>query len=139
MRHRQRSGSFGRDSQARKVLFQGLALSLIEHEQIKTTVAKAKELRRFIEPIITIAGTDSVANRRLISAKLRNNKKLLDKLFLQLGVRYKDRPGGYLRIIKAGFRAGDSAPMAIVQFVHVADELAERMAQLDDVDEQASA
>ena len=95
---------------------QNLTNSLIEHELIKTTLPRAKELRRLAEPLITRAGEDSVANRRLVFARLRD-KKTVGKLFNELGPRYKDRPGGYLRILKAGFRRGDCAPMAYVELV----------------------
>ncbi len=93
-----------------------MAASLFRHEQIKTTVPKAKELRRFAEPLITLSKEPSVANRRLAFARLRD-REMVQKLFDTLGVRYKDRPGGYLRILKCGYRAGDAAPMAYVQLV----------------------
>ena len=108
--------TFGRKSSNRKALFQSLAISLIEHEGIKTTLPKAKELRTFIEPLITLAKDDSTANRRLAFAKIRN-KSSVGKLFSDLGPRFKDRPGGYSRIIKVGFRKGDSAPIAFIEFV----------------------
>ena len=97
-------------------MFQNMANSLFLHEAIKTTLPKAKELRRVVEPLITKAKSDSVANRRHVFAKLRDDE-MVSKLFTELGPFYKDRPGGYVRILKAGFRTGDKAPMAIVQLV----------------------
>lgn len=97
-------------------MLQNLTNSLFEHELIKTTLPRAKELRRLAEPLITRAAEDSVANRRLVFARLRN-KEIVGKLFNELGPRYKARPGGYLRILKAGYRAGDNAPMAYVELV----------------------
>lgn len=97
-------------------MFKNMSVSLIEHELIKTTVPKAKELRRVVEPLITLAKADSVANRRLAFSRTRS-KEAVGKLFDELGPRYQDRPGGYLRIIKAGFRTGDKAPMAYVELV----------------------
>ena len=108
--------TFGRNSARRKALFQALAISLIEHEGIKTTLPKAKELRSFIEPLITLAKDDSVSNRRLAFSKIRN-KSAVGKLFSDLGPRFKDRPGGYSRIIKIGFRKGDAAPIAFIELV----------------------
>ena len=108
--------TFGRNSSRRKALFQALAISLIEHEGIKTTLPKAKELRSFIEPLITLAKDDSVSNRRLAFSKIRN-KSAVGKLFADLGPRFKDRPGGYSRIIKIGFRKGDAAPIAFIELV----------------------
>lgn len=116
MRHRNAGRQLGRDSAHRKAMMQNLTNSLIEHELIKTTLPRAKELRRLAEPLITRAAEDSVANRRLVFARLRD-KKTVGKLFNELGPRYKDRPGGYLRILKAGFRRGDCAPMAYVELV----------------------
>ncbi len=116
MRHRNSGRQLGRDTAHRKAMLQNLSNSLIEHELIKTTLPRAKELRKVVEPLITRAGTDSVANRRLAFSRLRN-KVTVGKLFNELGPRYKDRPGGYLRILKAGFRRGDSAPMAYVELV----------------------
>lgn len=116
MRHRTSGRQLGRDSSHRKAMMQNLTNSLFEHELIKTTLPRAKELRRVAEPLITRAGTDSVANRRLVFSRLRD-KEIVGKLFNELGPRYKDRPGGYLRILKAGFRAGDKAPMAYVELV----------------------
>jgi large subunit ribosomal protein L17 len=97
-------------------MFKNMAVSIMRHEIIKTTLPKAKELRRFVEPLITLAKEDSVAKRRLAFARLRD-RVIVTKLFNELGPRYKDRPGGYLRILKCGFRVGDKAPMAIVELV----------------------
>ena len=116
MRHRNSGVKLGRNSSHRKALFQNMAISLFEHELIKTTLPKAKELRRVAEPLITLAKVDSVANRRLAFARTRN-KEIVGKLFTILGPRYKNRNGGYLRVLKAGFRAGDNAPMAYVELV----------------------
>ena len=116
MSNLKRGRTFGRTSSRRKALFQALAISLIEHEGIKTTLPKAKELRSFIEPLITLSKNDSVSNRRLAFSKIRN-KAAVGKLFSDLGPRFKDRPGGYSRIIKIGFRKGDAAPIAFIEFV----------------------
>ena len=116
MSNLKRGRTFGRNSSRRKALFQALAISLIEHEGIKTTLPKAKELRAFIEPLITLAKDDSVSNRRLAFSKVRN-KSAVGKLFSDLGPRFKDRPGGYSRIIKIGFRKGDAAPIAFIELV----------------------
>ena len=116
MSNLKRGRTFGRNSSRRKALFQALAISLIEHEGIKTTLPKAKELRSFIEPLITLAKDDSVSNRRIAFSKIRN-KSAVGKLFSDLGPRFKDRPGGYSRIIKIGFRKGDAAPIAFIEFV----------------------
>ncbi len=116
MSNLKRGRTFGRNSSRRKALFQALAISLIEHEGIKTTLPKAKELRSFIEPLITLAKKDSVSNRRLAFSKLRN-KSAVGKLFSDLGPRFKERPGGYSRIIKIGFRKGDAAPIAFIELV----------------------
>ena len=116
MSNLKRGRTFGRNSARRKALFQALAISLIEHEGIKTTLPKAKELRSFIEPLITLAKEDSVSNRRLAFSKIRN-KAAVGKLFSDLGPRFKDRPGGYSRIIKIGFRKGDAAPIAFIELV----------------------
>jgi large subunit ribosomal protein L17 len=116
MRHHKSGRKLNRTSSHREALFKNMTASLIRHEQIKTTLPKAKELRRVAEPLITLAKTSSVANRRLAYARLRD-REAVGKLFDELGVRYKDRPGGYLRILKFGFRAGDTAPMALVQLV----------------------
>lgn len=116
MRHRNSGVKLGRNSSHRKAMFQNMAISLLEHELIRTTLPKAKELRRVAEPLITLAKVDSVANRRLAFARTRN-KEIVGKLFTILGPRYKARQGGYLRILKAGFRPGDAAPMAYVELV----------------------
>jgi large subunit ribosomal protein L17 len=116
MRHRQSGRQLGRNSSHRRAMYRNMAASLIEHEAIKTTVPKAKELRRVIEPLITLAKEDGVAKRRRAFDRLRN-KVAVGKLFDELGPRYKDRPGGYLRILKMGHRPGDAAPMALVQLV----------------------
>ena len=116
MRHRKSGRKLGRNSSHRKAMFRNMATSLVRHETIKTTVPKAKELRRVIEPLITLAKIDGVANRRLAFDRLRD-KEAVGKLFNDLGPRFKDRPGGYLRILKTGPRPGDAAPMAIVQLV----------------------
>ncbi len=121
MNHRKNRRTLGRPSDQRKALMKSLSISLVEHEQIKTTLAKAKEMRRHLEPLITLSKTDSVANRRLAFAKLRD-KKAVAKLFSDIGPRNAQRPGGYLRVLKAGFRAGDCAPMAIVQLVAKSEE-----------------
>ncbi len=116
MRHRKSGRQLNRNSSHRKAMFRNMACSLFEHEVIKTTVAKAKELKRVAEPLITLAKSDSVANRRLAFSRTRS-KKTVGKLFTELGPRYQDRPGGYTRILKAGFRPGDAAPMAFVELV----------------------
>lgn len=128
MRHRKSGRHLSRTSSHRKAMFQNMAVSLFEHELIKTTLPKAKELRRVAEPLITLAKEDSVANRRLAFDRTRS-KEAVGKLFNELGKRYANRPGGYLRILKCGFRAGDNAPMAYVELVDrpiaVAEEVAE--------------
>ena len=116
MRHRESGRKLNRNSSHRTAMFRNMAVSLVHHEVIKTTLAKAKELRRVAEPLITLAKTDSVARRRLAFARLRD-RPTVTKLFNELGPRYKSRPGGYLRILKCGFRVGDKAPMAIVELV----------------------
>ncbi|WP_406665804.1 50S ribosomal protein L17 [Gallaecimonas sp. GXIMD1310] len=116
MRHRKSGRQLNRNSSHRQAMFRNMASSLVRHEVIKTTVPKAKELRRVVEPLITLAKIDSVANRRLAFARTRD-KEVVGKLFNELGPRYQDRPGGYLRILKCGFRAGDNAPMAFVELV----------------------
>ncbi|BFM08926.1 50S ribosomal protein L17 [Halioxenophilus aromaticivorans] len=116
MRHRKSGRKLNRNSSHRKAMFSNMTSSLVEHELIKTTLPKAKELRRVAEPLITLAKKDSVANRRLAFARLRNDA-VVGKLFTELGPRYQDRPGGYIRILKCGFRAGDKAPMAYVELV----------------------
>ncbi|MDA8543699.1 50S ribosomal protein L17 [Gammaproteobacteria bacterium] len=116
MRHRKSGRKLNRNSSHRKALMKNLAIAFIERELIKTTVPKAKELRSFIEPLITLAKVDSVANRRRAFNKLRLDS-VVNKLFTEIAVKSKDRPGGYLRIIKAGFRLGDKADMAYVEWV----------------------
>ncbi len=116
MRHRTSGRQLGRNSSHRKAMFKNMTTSLFEHEVIRTTLPKAKELRRHAEPLITLAKEDGVANRRLAFDRLRS-KEIVGKLFNELGPRYKTRPGGYLRILKCGFRPGDNAPMAIVELV----------------------
>jgi len=116
MRHRKSGRKLNRNSSHREAMFRNMAVSLFEHEAIKTTLPKAKELRRVAEPLITLAKVDSVSKRRLAFARLRDIA-VVGKLFTDLGPRYKERPGGYLRILKCGFRAGDNAPMAFVELV----------------------
>jgi len=116
MRHRKSGRTLGRKSSHRKAMYKNMAVSLIQHETIRTTLPKAKELRRVVEPLITLAKTDDVARRRLAFDRLRD-KSSVGKLFNELGPRFKDRPGGYLRILKIGYRPGDSAPMALVQLL----------------------
>ena len=120
MRHRHSGRKLNRNSAHRKAMFRNMTASLVEHEVIKTTVAKAKELRTVAEPLITLAKTDSVANRRLAFSRLRS-KEAVGKLFTDLGPRYQARPGGYIRILKCGVRAGDKAPMAYVELVDCPD------------------
>ncbi|WP_233843319.1 50S ribosomal protein L17 [Dyella sp. 2HG41-7] len=116
MRHMKSGRKLNRTSSHREAMFKNMASSLIKHELIRTTLPKAKELRRIAEPLITLAKVDGVANRRLAFARLRD-KQAVGKLFVELGPRYRERPGGYLRILKCGFRAGDNAPMAYVELV----------------------
>ena len=116
MRHRKVGRQLGRNSSHRRAMFRNMACSLFEHEVIKTTLPKAKELKRVAEPLITLAKNDSVANRRLAFART-GSKETVGKLFAELGPRYIERPGGYTRILKCGFRSGDTAPMAFVELV----------------------
>jgi len=116
MRHRQSGRQLNRNSSHRKAMFRNMSISLVEHELIKTTLPKAKELRRVIEPLITLSKKDSVANRRLAFSRL-NSKEAVGKLFSDLGPRFEERPGGYIRILKCGYRSGDKAPMAYVELV----------------------
>lgn len=116
MRHRRLSRRFGRTSSHRQAMFKNMAVSLMRHELIKTTLPKAKELRGIVEPLITLAKEDGVHKRRLAFAKIRD-KEVVGKLFNELGPRYKARPGGYLRILKCGNRKGDNAPMAFIELV----------------------
>lgn len=129
MRHRKSGRQLNRNSSHRKAMFQNMTNSLFEHELIKTTLPKAKELRKFAEPLITLAKDDSVASRRLAFSRMRD-KDMVGKLFAELAPRYKDRPGGYLRIMKCGFRAGDTAPMAYVELVD-RPELAEEAVEVE--------
>ena len=123
MRHRKSGRQLNRNSSHRKAMFKNMANSLIDHEVIKTTVPKAKELRRFVEPLITASKIDSVAKRRLVFSRLRDRESVT-KLFNELAQRYKERPGGYLRILKCGYRSGDAAPMAYIELVdRVTDHL----------------
>ncbi|OGT88887.1 MAG: 50S ribosomal protein L17 [Gammaproteobacteria bacterium RIFOXYA12_FULL_61_12] len=123
MRHRKSGRQLNRNSSHRKAMFRNMANSLLRHELIKTTLPKAKELRRVAEPLITLSKIDSVAKRRLAFARLRDSE-VVGKLFTNLGPRYMDRPGGYIRILKCGFRAGDKAPMAYVELVDRPDVVA---------------
>ena len=116
MRHRKSGRHLNRTSAHRRAMFRNMAVSLFEHEAIRTTVAKAKELRRVAEPLITLAKVDTPANRRLAYDRTRS-KAAVGKLFTELGPRYQDRPGGYTRILKCGYRSGDAAPMAFVELV----------------------
>jgi len=116
MRHRKTGRQLNRNSSHRKAMFSNMATSLFEHELIRTTLPKAKELRGFAEPLITLSKEDSVSKRRMAFSKLRD-RDVVTKLFNELGPRYKERPGGYVRIIKCGFRTGDQAPMAYVELV----------------------
>jgi len=116
MRHRNSGRQLNRNSSHRKAMFRNMAASLFDNEVIRTTVPKAKELRRVAEPLITLAKEDSVANRRMAFSRIRN-KAMVGKLFADLGPRYKERPGGYMRILKCGYRPGDKAPMAYVELI----------------------
>jgi len=116
MRHRNSGRQLNRNSSHRKAMFSNMAISLFDHEVIRTTLPKAKELRRVAEPLITLAKKDSVANRRVAFSRIRDNA-IVGKLFTDLGPRYLERPGGYMRILKCGFRTGDKAPMAYVELV----------------------
>ncbi|MBV7316411.1 50S ribosomal protein L17 [Shewanella sp. NIFS-20-20] len=116
MRHRKSGRQLNRNSSHRQAMFRNMASSLVRHEIIKTTLVKAKELRRVVEPLITLSKSDSVANRRLAFARTRDSE-VVGKLFNELGPRYQERPGGYTRILKCGLRAGDKAPMAYIELV----------------------
>ncbi len=116
MRHRNSGRKLNRNSSHRKAMFRNMTISLVEHEKIKTTLPKAKELRGFAEPLITLAKKDNLSNRRLAFDRIRS-KSAVGKLFGELGPRYQTRPGGYIRILKCGFRSGDNAPMAIVELL----------------------
>ena len=145
MRHRKSGRHLNRTSSHRRAMFRNMAASLIEHEVIKTTVPKAKELRRVAEPLITLAREDSVANRRLAFSRTRS-KAAVGKLFNELGPRYQQRPGGYTRILKCGFRAGDAAPMAYIELVgrptadsdDVYDDHDEHAVDVDEADAEAA-
>jgi large subunit ribosomal protein L17 len=123
MRHGNSGRNLSRTSSHRKAMFKNMMVSLIDHELIKTTVAKAKELRRFVEPMITLAKEDTLHRRRLALSRL-GDKEIVKKLFAEIGPFYKTRPGGYLRILKCDFRKGDNAPMAIVELVDRTTEAA---------------
>ena len=145
MRHRKSGRKLNRNSSHREAMFRNMAASLFNHEAIKTTLPKAKELRRVAEPMITMAKEDSVARRRIVFSRLRD-KAALGKLFGELGPRYQERPGGYLRILKCGFRAGDNAPMAYVELVdrpvvedEPLEETPEEMTDSEDNNEEAAA
>lgn len=131
MRHRESGRKLNRNSSHRRALFRNMTVSLVRHETIKTTVPKAKELRRVAEPLVTLAKTDSVARRRLAYARLRD-RGAVAKLFNELGPRYRERPGGYLRILKCGYRVGDKAPMAIVELVSRVADSEEKNDSTDD-------
>lgn len=133
MRHRKSGRQLNRNSSHRIAMFKNMASSLVKHEVIKTTLPKAKELRRVIEPLITLAKNDSVANRRLAMARTAD-KEVVGKLFNELGPRYDARPGGYTRILKCGFRAGDNAPMAYVELVDrpITEEVAEEVEAIEE-------
>ncbi len=124
MRHRKSGRKLNRNSSHRKAMFKNMAVSMLQHEIIRTTLPKAKELRGVVEPLITLAKSDSVANRRLAFARL-GDRAIVTKLFEEIGPRSKDRPGGYLRVLKTGLRAGDKAPMAIIEWVdrEIAEEV----------------
>jgi large subunit ribosomal protein L17 len=131
MRHRKTGRQLNRNSSHRKAMFQNMTVSLLNHEIIQTTLPKAKELRRFTEPLITMARNDSVHKRRVAFSRLRD-RDTVTKLFNELGPRYKDRPGGYTRILKSGYRAGDNAPLAYIELVDRPEpEAAEADSDLD--------
>jgi len=124
MRHKNSGRRLGRNSPHRRAMYRNMAASLLVHETVRTTLPKAKELRRVVEPLITLAKEDGVSRRRLAFARLRDDAAV-GRLFKELGPRFKSRPGGYLRILKTGFRAGDSAPMAIVQLLDQPEKVVE--------------
>ena len=131
MRHRHSGRQLNRNSSHRKAMFRNMTVSLVEHELIKTTVAKAKELRGYAEPLITLSKNDSVANSRMAFDRTRS-KVAVGKLFTELGPRYQERPGGYIRILKCGYRTGDKAPMAYVELVdRPAPEVYDEVEELD--------
>ena len=127
MRHKNSGRRLGRNSPHRRAMYRNMAASLLMHETVRTTLPKAKELRRVVEPLITLAKEDGVSRRRLAFDRLRDDKAV-GRLFTELGPRFKARPGGYLRILKIGFRAGDSAPMAIVQLLDQPEKVVEKKA-----------
>ena len=138
MRHRKAGRKFNRTSSHRSAMFKNMAVSLFDHEIIKTTLPKAKELRRIAEPLITLSKTDNVANRRLAFNRTRN-AAAVGKLFSELGPRYAERPGGYTRILKCGFRSGDSAPMAYIELVDRAPiEVSEALTEEEDLAQENS-
>ena len=124
MRHKYSGRQLNRTSSHRTAMFKNVRTSLIEHEEIKTTLPKAKELRKFLERLITISKVDTVAKRRVVFSRIRS-KDAVTKLFSEIGPRFKNRPGGYLRILKCGFRPGDKAPMAIIQLVDKKEQVTE--------------
>ena len=130
MHHRKSGRQLNRNASHRKAMYRNMAVSLLEHEIIKTTTIKAKELRRFFEPLVTLAKVDSVANRRLAFARLRDDKAV-GKLFKEVAPRHQDRPGGYLRILKTGLRSGDAAPMAYIELVDRRDIQEKAVAALE--------
>ena len=132
MRHRKTGRKLNRNSPQRGALMKGLAISIIEHESVRTTLAKAKEIRGFLEPLVTLAKKNTVANQRIAYARLQS-KPAVAKLFDELGPRYTDRPGGYLRIIKRGYRAGDKSPAAQIEFVLNDEEATEETAEEETV------
>lgn len=134
MRHRYSGRKLNRTGSHRRAMFRNMTASLVEHEVIKTTLPKAKELRSFAEPLITLAKQDSVANRRLAFDRLRS-KQAVGKLFSELGPRYEQRPGGYIRILKCGYRTGDKAPMAYVELVDRPAPVADQEVETDTSDE----
>ena len=138
MRHRHTGRQLNRNASHRKAMFKNMAVSLLRHEQIKTTVPKAKELRKVVEPLITLAGNGTVANRRLAFARLRD-REMVSKLFDDLGPHFADRPGGYTRILKCGYRVSDNAPMAYVQLVDRDIMAAKGLDHDEDDDEVAEA
>ena len=131
MRHRKTGRKLNRNSPQRNSLKKSLAISIIEHESVRTTLAKAKEIRGFLEPLVTLAKQNTVANQRLAYSKLRS-KEAVAKLFDELGPRYKDRPGGYLRVIKRGLRNGDKAPSAQVEFVDRQEQVTQEEVALEE-------
>jgi large subunit ribosomal protein L17 len=131
MRHQKSGRKLGRNSPHRTAMFRNLAASLLTHETVRTTLPKAKELRRVVEPLITLGKEDSVAHRRLAFSRLRD-AAVVARLFTELGPRFQKRPGGYLRILKMGFRPGDSAPMAIVQLLDKPEQKPEAQAKAEE-------